>query len=99
MIKTLNIQKKKKGNKGKRQTYKGRPIRKTLDFSTETLKTGVLADVLQNLWDHRCQNKILYPANRSITSHKESKTSVTKNIQHKALEQKFQPTNGDHTSQ
>lgn len=64
----------------------------------ETLKTGVLADILQNLWDHRCQNWILYPANRSITSNKESKTSVTKNIQHKALEQKFQPTKGNHTS-
>ena len=42
-------------------TYKGRPIRITSDFSTETLKARrAWAEVLQTLKDHKCQSRLLY---------------------------------------
>jgi hypothetical protein len=58
IIKTLNAQNKErmvKAIRGKGQvTYKGRSIRITPDFSTETLKSRrAWADVLQTLRDHR----------------------------------------------
>jgi hypothetical protein len=37
-------------------TYKGRPIRKTPDFSPETMKArGSWIDVIQTLREHKCQ--------------------------------------------
>jgi hypothetical protein len=45
-----------------------RPIRITLDFSTETLKaTSSWMYVLQTLKEHRCQPKLIYSAKLSIT--------------------------------
>jgi hypothetical protein len=49
-------------------TDKGRPVRITCNFSTETLKVrrdG--ADVLRSLRDHKCQPRLLYPTKLSIT--------------------------------
>ena len=58
-----------KAARGKVQvTDKGRPVRITCNFSTETLKVrrdG--ADVLRSLRDHKCQPRLLYPTKLSIT--------------------------------
>jgi hypothetical protein len=44
--------------------YKGRLIRITLDFSTETLKARrVWAEVMQTLRENKCQHRLLYPQN------------------------------------
>jgi hypothetical protein len=49
-------------------TYKGRPIRNTPDFSTETMKARrSWTDVIETLRELRCQPKLLYPAKLSIT--------------------------------
>jgi hypothetical protein len=60
MHKTKNI----KNNKEKGQvTYKARPIRITPEFSQETMKARrSWADVIQNLREHKCQLRLLYPA-------------------------------------
>jgi spore coat polysaccharide biosynthesis protein SpsF (cytidylyltransferase family) len=43
-------------------TYKGRPIRITQGFSTETLKARQSwADVIQTLRKRKCQTSLLYP--------------------------------------
>ena len=49
-------------------TYKGRPIRITLDFSAETMKARrSWADVIQTLRKQKCQPRLLYPGKLSIT--------------------------------
>ena len=90
-------------------TYKGRPIRITLDFSTETLKARrAWADVLQALRDHRCQPRLLGPAKLSITIDEETKifhTNKTKFKQYlstnpalqRILEGKLQHKEGNYT--
>ena len=52
-------------------TYKGRPIRITPDFSSETMKAWT--DVIQTLREHKRQPKLLYPAKLSITIDEENK--------------------------
>ena len=48
-------------------TYKGRPIRITLDFSPETMKARrSWADVIQTLREHKCQPRLLYQQNSQI---------------------------------
>ena len=55
-------------------THKGRPIRITPEFVTETMKVGrSRIDVLQALRDHGCQSRLLYPAKLSITIEGENK--------------------------
>jgi len=45
------------------ETYKGRPIRITPDFSPETMKARrSWADVIQPLQEYKCQPRLLYPA-------------------------------------
>jgi hypothetical protein len=62
--KQKNIAVKEKGQ----VTYKGRPIRITLDFSTETIKARrSWEDVIQTQREHKCQLKLLYPAKLSFT--------------------------------
>jgi hypothetical protein len=54
------------GEKGQ-VTYKGRPIRITPDFSTETLKAKrAWTDVIQTLRKHKNQPSLLYPPKVSI---------------------------------
>jgi hypothetical protein len=72
IIKTLNAQTKEKilnAVRGKSEvTNKGRPIRITPDFSTETLKARRFwTDVIQTLREHKEQPIKLYPAIFSIT--------------------------------
>jgi hypothetical protein len=55
-------------------TYKNRPIRITPVFSAETLKARrSRIDVIQTLKEHKCQPRLLYPANISITIDGETK--------------------------
>jgi hypothetical protein len=66
--KTPNAQNKERILKAVREkcqvTYKGRPIRITLDFSAETMKARrSWADVIQTLREHKCHARLLYPAN------------------------------------
>ena len=84
ITKTPNILKKErilKAVRGKGQvTYKGRPIRITPDFSPETMKARrAWADVMQTLREHKCQPRLLYPANLSITIDGETKVFHDKN--------------------
>jgi len=61
-------------------TYKGRPIRITPDFSTETMKARrSWADVIQTLREHKCQQGLLYPAKLSINIEGETKIFHDKN--------------------
>jgi hypothetical protein len=49
-------------------TYKGRPIRITLDFLPEIMKARrSWTDVIQTLREHKCHPRLLYPAKLSIT--------------------------------
>ena len=55
-------------------TYKGRPIRITPDFSSETMKArSSWTDVKQTLREHECQPRVLYPAKLSIAINGETK--------------------------
>jgi hypothetical protein len=55
-------------------TYKGRPIRITADFSLITMKARrSWEDLIQNLGEHKCQHRLLYPAKLSITIDGETK--------------------------
>ena len=55
-------------------TYKGRPIRITPDFSTETMKARrSWKDFIQTLREHKCQSRLLCPAKLSITVDGETK--------------------------
>jgi hypothetical protein len=61
-------------------TYKGRPIRITPDFLLEMMKARrSWADVIQTLRDHKCQPRLLYPANLLITIDGETKMFHDKN--------------------
>ena len=78
IVKTLNTQSKEKILNMVREkdqvTYKGRPIRIISDFTTETLKSRrPWTDVMQNLREHKCQPRLLYPAKLSITIDGETK--------------------------
>jgi hypothetical protein len=49
-------------------TYKGRPLRITPDYSTDTLKARrSWADVIQTLREQKCQPGLLYLAKLSVT--------------------------------
>jgi hypothetical protein len=49
-------------------TYKGKPIRITPDFSSETMKARrSWKDVIQIVREHKWQPRLLYPAKLSIT--------------------------------
>ena len=55
-------------------TYKGRPIRITPDFSTETMNARrYRTDVIQILREHEYQPRLLYPAKLSSTIDGETK--------------------------
>jgi hypothetical protein len=55
-------------------TYKGKPIRFTPDFSPEIMKARrSWTDVIQTLREHKCQPRLLYPAELSITIDGETK--------------------------
>jgi hypothetical protein len=55
-------------------TYKGRPIRIKSDFSPETIKARrSLVDFIQTLRELKCQPRLLYLANLSITIDGETK--------------------------
>ena len=78
IIKTLNAQNKERILKAAREkgqvTYKGRPIRITPDFSTETMKARrAWSEVMQTLREHKCQPRLLYPAKLSINIDGETK--------------------------
>jgi hypothetical protein len=49
------------------ETYKGKPIRITPDFSPETMKARrSQTDVTQTLRENKCQPRLLYPANLQL---------------------------------
>ena len=78
IVKTPNTQNKERILKAVREkgqvTYKGRPIRIIPDFSPETIKAKKSwTDVMQTLREHKCQPRLLYPANLSITIDGETK--------------------------
>jgi hypothetical protein len=55
-------------------TYKDDPFRIIPEFSPETMKARISwTDVIQTLREHKCQPRILYPANLSITIDGETK--------------------------
>jgi hypothetical protein len=68
IIKALNIQNKErilKAEKQRRQvTYKGKPIRITADFSTQTLHARRLwLDIIQDLKESNCQLRLVSQQN------------------------------------
>jgi hypothetical protein len=84
IIKTPNSQNKERILKAVREKgqvpYKGRPIRITPDFSTETMKARrSWAYVIQTLKEHKCQPRLLYPAKLSINIDGETKRFHDKN--------------------
>jgi hypothetical protein len=83
IIKTLSTQTKErilKAVKEKRQvTYKGKPIRITANFSTQTLNARrSWKDIIQALKESNCQQRLLYPAKLSFLIEGENKTSHNK---------------------
>jgi hypothetical protein len=60
-------------------THKGKPIRITAYFSTETLKARrTWNEVFQELKETICKSRLLYPANLTIHNEREIfKTSMT----------------------
>ena len=55
-------------------TFKGRPIRNTLDFSPETMKARrSWTDIIQTLGEHKCQLRLQHPGKVSITIDGETK--------------------------
>jgi hypothetical protein len=55
-------------------TYKGKTIRITPDFATETLKARrAWTEVMQTLREQRCQLRLVYPAKLSINIDGETK--------------------------
>jgi hypothetical protein len=84
IIKTPNAQNKErilKAVRGKGQvTYKGRPIRITPDFLTETIKDRrSWTNIIQTLKEHKCKPRLLYTAKLSITIDGEIKIFHDKN--------------------
>jgi len=78
IVKTPNAQNKERILKAVREkdqvTYKGRPIRVTLDFSPEVMKARISwADVIQTLREHKYQQRLLYIAKLSIKIGRETK--------------------------
>jgi hypothetical protein len=78
IIKTPNEQNKERILKAVREkgqvTYKGRPIRIAPDSSQETMKARrSWANEMQTLREQKCQPRILYPENLSITVDGETK--------------------------
>jgi zona occludens toxin (predicted ATPase) len=81
IIKTPNAQNKERKLKAIREngqvtyvTYNGRPMRITPDFTPETMKARrSRAAVIQTLREHKCQRRLLYPANLSFTIDGETK--------------------------
>ena len=78
IIKTLNAQNKegilKVAREKDQETYKGRPIRITPDFSTETMKARrAWPEVMQTLREHKSQTRLLYPAKLSVNIDGENK--------------------------
>jgi hypothetical protein len=76
IIKTPNVLNKilKAVRKKGQETYKGRPIRITPDFSPETMKDRrSWANLVQTLREHKCQPRLLYLAKLSITIDGETK--------------------------
>ena len=62
------------------ETYKGKPIRLTPDFSMEIMKARrSWIEVLQKLRHHGCKPKLLYPAKLSFTINGENKIFQDKN--------------------
>ena len=62
-----------------KETYKGRPIRITPDFSPEIIKARrSWTDFIQNLREHKCQSRLLYPEKLSIIMDDETKVFMTK---------------------
>jgi hypothetical protein len=64
----------------KRQdTYKGKPIRITADFPTQTLNTRrSWKDIIQALKESNCQPRLVYPAKLSFLIEEETKTFYNK---------------------
>jgi hypothetical protein len=72
IIRTTNARNKDKILKTVREkgqvTYKGRPIRITLDFSPENMKARrSWTEVIQTLREHKIKHRLPYPAKLSIT--------------------------------
>jgi hypothetical protein len=89
IVKTPNEQNKERILKARREkgkvTSKGRPIRITSDFLTETMKARrSWTDVIKTLREHKCQPRLLYPAKLSISIDGENKIfhDKTKFTQH-----------------
>jgi hypothetical protein len=83
IVKTPNAQNKDRilrAIRGKGQvTYKGRPIRIILYFSSVTMKARrSRADLIQTLSKQKCQPRFLHPAELSITIHGETKILLVK---------------------
>ena len=112
IIKTPNALNKERILKAVREkgqvTYKGRPIRITPDFSSETMKARrSWTDVIQTLGEHKCQPRLLYPAKLSITIDGETKIfhDKTKFTQYlstnpalqRIIDGKHQPKEGNYT--
>jgi hypothetical protein len=79
IIKTLSTQNKErilKSAKEKRQvTYKGKPIRITADFSTQTLTARKSwKDINQAMKESNCQPRLFYPAKLYFLTEEETKT-------------------------
>jgi hypothetical protein len=79
--KTLTIPKKERTLKAAREKvnviYKGKPIRKTADYSIETLKIKVgWNNVYQALKENNCQSMLVYPAKLSFKIKEENKRNL-----------------------
>lgn len=76
MLDTQNKDKILKVTREKQQvTYKGKPIRITTDFSTQTMKARrTRSKAFPVLKDNRCQPRLLYPAKMSIIIEGERKS-------------------------
>ena len=60
-------------------TYKGKPIRITSDFSTETMKARrAWSEVMQTLREHKYQPRLLYQQNSQSTLKEKPKYSRSK---------------------
>jgi hypothetical protein len=84
IIKTPNTQNKERILKSVREkcqvTYEGRPIRITSEFSPGTTKARrSCADVVHTLREHKCQVRLLYTAELTITLDGETKVFHDKN--------------------
>jgi hypothetical protein len=75
-------------------TYKGRPIRITQDFSTETMKARrSCADLIHILREYKCQPRLYTQQNSQVTWMEKSRYSMTKTNLHNTFPQ-IQPNIG-----